>query len=514
MSFGGDFCRWLAVIALAVGDALGAAAPIRREAVQSLRPEDPAQRGWRLAEVTRRRLGPAVIVHRGATAFAPENTLHACAYAMDYGADGVETDLRRAADGTLVLFHDETVERLLMGFGRVRDYDLPGLLALEPVRWRGRPQGGAVATFADLLHLVRERAMLLHLDLKEPGLEAEVAGQLADADVWAHVVSINEAHAATLRQDPRFEPLRYKAPGLQADRLDVDPAAVRAALAADGDMILVDDPRVATHVLARPAHAPERFTIEYRLVLPLPDVQAGAATTGVPAMVRRLQGAYGPLRGDAFLPLLAGGMGDPNQVESAPPTAAMIRRAWAAMECGRQTVDTRAIRRALERIVARPTFAEDPDLHALDALIAARALGQLGATGSADNLIEAWLRYDGRSGPDTPPADLWRRWRERMTILPALGEMPCRTARRFLWRYVVLPPEVAARFGPLEYADATRSLLAQVLMWDEIAELVRSPIPAVRGTAILECLDHPTEDRRRALQAGAPWALQLPSARP
>ena len=49
---------------------------------------------------------PQVIGHRGASAGAPENTLAAFRLAVAQGADGVETDVRRAADGALVLHHD------------------------------------------------------------------------------------------------------------------------------------------------------------------------------------------------------------------------------------------------------------------------------------------------------------------------------------------------------------------------------------------------------------------------
>lgn len=49
---------------------------------------------------------PQVIGHRGASASAPENTLVAFRLAVAQGADGVELDVRRAADGALVLHHD------------------------------------------------------------------------------------------------------------------------------------------------------------------------------------------------------------------------------------------------------------------------------------------------------------------------------------------------------------------------------------------------------------------------
>ncbi len=49
---------------------------------------------------------PLVYAHRGASAAAPENTVEAFVLARDMGADGVELDARRTADGHLVVHHD------------------------------------------------------------------------------------------------------------------------------------------------------------------------------------------------------------------------------------------------------------------------------------------------------------------------------------------------------------------------------------------------------------------------
>jgi glycerophosphoryl diester phosphodiesterase len=49
---------------------------------------------------------PRVLAHRGATAVAPENTLQAFVAASALGADGVELDVHRTADGGLVVHHD------------------------------------------------------------------------------------------------------------------------------------------------------------------------------------------------------------------------------------------------------------------------------------------------------------------------------------------------------------------------------------------------------------------------
>ena len=49
---------------------------------------------------------PLILGHRGASAVRTENTLEAFATAMELGADGVELDVRRSADGALIVHHD------------------------------------------------------------------------------------------------------------------------------------------------------------------------------------------------------------------------------------------------------------------------------------------------------------------------------------------------------------------------------------------------------------------------
>src|SRR5260370_6189299 len=83
----------------------------------------------------------AVLAHRGASAVAPENSLEAFCEARRLGADGVELDVRRSADGALVVHHDAEIA----GVGRVaalKVVDLPPVVPLlEP----------AIAACGDLL---------------------------------------------------------------------------------------------------------------------------------------------------------------------------------------------------------------------------------------------------------------------------------------------------------------------------------------------------------------------------
>lgn len=98
------------------------------------------------------------IAHRGLHAPSRgivENTLPAFAAAANRGY-GIECDLRPAADGLPIVFHDETLDRLVEGTGRVA-----GLTAPDLRRLRYRAAATHVATFAELLELVAGRVPLL-----------------------------------------------------------------------------------------------------------------------------------------------------------------------------------------------------------------------------------------------------------------------------------------------------------------------------------------------------------------
>ncbi|MFD2989981.1 glycerophosphodiester phosphodiesterase [Sphingopyxis terrae] len=52
-----------------------------------------------------------VIAHRGASGHAPESTLPAYELAHEWGVDYLELDAQLTADGEVVIFHDNTLER-------------------------------------------------------------------------------------------------------------------------------------------------------------------------------------------------------------------------------------------------------------------------------------------------------------------------------------------------------------------------------------------------------------------
>lgn len=76
-----------------------------------------------------------IIGHRGAPAFAPENTLASFALAAQYGLNWVEFDTIRLHSGEWIVIHDDTLERTTTGFGSVIDKSLHYLKTLDAGSW-------------------------------------------------------------------------------------------------------------------------------------------------------------------------------------------------------------------------------------------------------------------------------------------------------------------------------------------------------------------------------------------
>lgn len=70
---------------------------------------------------------PLVIGHRGAMGHETENTLASIQKALDLGVDAIEIDVFKIKSGEMMVFHDNTVDRLTDGSGQIEDYTLSQL---------------------------------------------------------------------------------------------------------------------------------------------------------------------------------------------------------------------------------------------------------------------------------------------------------------------------------------------------------------------------------------------------
>lgn len=107
-----------------------------------------------------------VFAHRGASGYAPENTLEAFELAVRMGADGVELDVHLSSDGELVVIHDEKVDRTTNGTGYVQDLTLAQLKALDASNGKEAYRGAKIPTLAEVYDLLRDTGLHVNVEIK------------------------------------------------------------------------------------------------------------------------------------------------------------------------------------------------------------------------------------------------------------------------------------------------------------------------------------------------------------
>ena len=113
--------------------------------------------------------------HRGASTYCPENTMLSFYTGMYMGANGIETDVQITKDGVLVLFHDDTLNRILGIDGAIKDYTYAELLQYDVVNGNLRDK---IPTFDDFLSHFAHFDITFAIELKVTGIEREVAAMI------------------------------------------------------------------------------------------------------------------------------------------------------------------------------------------------------------------------------------------------------------------------------------------------------------------------------------------------
>ncbi|OKK19780.1 glycerophosphodiester phosphodiesterase [Streptomyces sp. CB00455] len=168
--------------------------------------------------------GPVVYAHRGASAYAPENTLDSIDLAMRLGFEWVENDVQRTKDGQLVVVHDDTLARTTdveqvfpeRAPWRVKDFTAAEIARLDAGSWFGEEfRGARVPTLRRYLDRVRRNQQRLLLEIKKPelypGIELQTLNVLDEAG-WLdqrHVASrlvVQSFSAASVRAVHRLRP--------------------------------------------------------------------------------------------------------------------------------------------------------------------------------------------------------------------------------------------------------------------------------------------------------------------
>ncbi len=152
-----------------------------------------------------------IIAHRGASAYAPENTMAAFRLAAEMGIDEVETDVGYTRDGHILLFHDKMLNRTTNGQGPPHALKLDELKQLDAGSWGSEPvpegshepevcwtrdyAGEQLITLSELLDEFGDR-FVYHIEIKHParGLVQDVLDAVRERDLLdrVYIYTIND----------------------------------------------------------------------------------------------------------------------------------------------------------------------------------------------------------------------------------------------------------------------------------------------------------------------------------
>jgi glycerophosphoryl diester phosphodiesterase len=144
------------------------------------------------------------LAHRGASDYAPENTLAAFYKGLEMGADGLETDLRMSKDGVIFLHHDDLLDRTTDGDGIPSRLSWKELQELDAGAWFSpRYAGERLVSLDEFLHRFGRKPIHLALELKEPGFEKVVIQTLEEQGLLGKV-TITSFHYDILQTVRRY----------------------------------------------------------------------------------------------------------------------------------------------------------------------------------------------------------------------------------------------------------------------------------------------------------------------
>ncbi|KUP24054.1 glycerophosphodiester phosphodiesterase family protein [Paenibacillus sp. DMB5] len=151
------------------------------------------------------------IAHRGASGYAPENTIPAIELAIEMQADYIELDIHLTKDKIPVVIHDETVNRTTGGRGYVRNLTLEQIKQLDAGTWfneaypmfaREQYAGITIPTLDEVFEMFGDKTRYM-IEIKEPGANSQIEALLNEAIEkykLEDAVSVHSFSSASLRK--------------------------------------------------------------------------------------------------------------------------------------------------------------------------------------------------------------------------------------------------------------------------------------------------------------------------
>lgn len=145
-----------------------------------------------------------VWAHRGASAYAPENTLEAFELAVRQQADGVELDVQLTKDGKLAVIHDETIDRTCNGFGNVKDYTMAELKQFCCNKTHPEYTAAVIPELKEVLKLIKPTDLTVNIELKTSiyrykGIEEKVLKLVKKMEMEERVIYSSFHHPSIIK---------------------------------------------------------------------------------------------------------------------------------------------------------------------------------------------------------------------------------------------------------------------------------------------------------------------------
>ncbi|MCB9187294.1 MAG: glycerophosphodiester phosphodiesterase [Flavobacteriales bacterium] len=141
-----------------------------------------------------------VTAHRGASGYAPENTLSSVKKALEIGVDRIEVDVQQTSDGVVVCLHDKTLDRTTNADGQVGNKPWEEVKNMKAYgKFESEFPNEPIPTLEQVFELMDGKTQFV-IEIKAgnktyPGIEENVVKLIKKykAEKWALVHSFNDS---------------------------------------------------------------------------------------------------------------------------------------------------------------------------------------------------------------------------------------------------------------------------------------------------------------------------------
>lgn len=188
-----------------------------------------------------------VWAHRGASGYAPENTLPSFQKAVEMGADGVELDIQLTKDGEIVVTHDEKIDRVADHKGWVKDYTLSELKKMDFAVTNKDFDFVTIPTLEEVYDLLKPTGLTVNVEIK--------TGIVFYKDIEKKAIELTDRMG--MRDRVIYSSFNHYT--LKKIK-EIDPSIKTGMLYADG---IIDAPKYGKEIVGVDAMHPALYNVQY-----------------------------------------------------------------------------------------------------------------------------------------------------------------------------------------------------------------------------------------------------------